>query len=245
MNRSNFNNFFFSPIRLPRREDSNRAPSHTFRSQQVPNQPSGLLARNGFHLDASAGEKIKEQEKVKNRLAVPLNFQAMNISSDIPLESNLILQEDLPAIIPEEAATLPTITIIDANLPPLAQEGPANISVIAAETETPNAAGPASHIFTTNSESVRAENEFETPALWLWDGKDQGVNIPDAVNDVEFLPTQQSPQRRTLRRFPRNKITRPLTMELRMRAPRSRNIWKWLKYMPRKNWGRQWNCGLW
>jgi general secretion pathway protein A len=190
MNRSKFNNYFFSPIRLPWRMDSNRLTSHAFRSQQVPNQPSGLLARNGFHQDASAGEKIKERETLKNRLAAPLIFQAMNVSNEIRLESVFFPQEDLPAIVPEEAVALTAPpTIINANLPPLAQEGPANITEIAAEPEAPNATGPAFHIFTTNSESVRAGNEFETPALWLWDGKDQGANIPDAVNEVEFEAT--------------------------------------------------------
>jgi general secretion pathway protein A len=206
MNRPRSKSFYFTRAPLPRQNEWRREPAQAFRHQSIPNQPSVLLARNGFNFNSPKKEKDMEREPFNNRLAVPLNFLAMNISSGIPMESMPFIQDETSAIGPIEVpghAQPPEI--IEENIPSKVSEGSElHIQTLdndgGAPVETEIAANLSTldtperqlQMFTMNSDSERVGREFETPALWSWESEVPAAIIPEVVNYVEHAPDMAS-----------------------------------------------------
>ena len=198
MHRPKSKSYYFAPIHLPRRTGSTRGPSLTFDGPHVPQQPSGLLARIGFNLNPQPSEKFMEPGTIKNRLAVPLNFQSVNFSSGIPIESISFLQEESPATTPElavEDTVLPAKDEENALSP--TPEGPTNLGEIFPVAETSGATVPGDRLFQLDSESEGAAREIEAPFLWSSEGE---IRNSADTSDIEIAhplppaPFSESPE---------------------------------------------------
>src|SRR5882762_9437098 len=178
INRSKSRNYYNPPVRPTWRPDLKYDSAHVLRQLPIPNQPSGLLARIGFNLVPPEGEKTTERETSNNRLAVPLEFRAASDSSETPSESISFMQYDLHFVEPNEALPLDVSpAVIAETVPTLAAEEqqarlfdmekrPSQEAENSCESKVEEETRSEFPMFTLNSESECAGNEFETPTLW-------------------------------------------------------------------------------
>jgi len=196
MSRSKSNNYGVSLFGLTGWFASKREPSKLSRPLTAPVLPSGLLARSEFTLIPTQKEKSMQRETSNNRLAAPLNFQAVNVSSELPLESISFLQDDLSAHLAFTAAPIaaPHSDAQEIQIVPMGSQAPLQnlIEEIAApetsKEENKDNVGDRHEpqLLTWHSESGNALDQIETPAHRLWDDKgcDALFPVPATGDDL-------------------------------------------------------------